>query len=218
MSLINFFALRKNKLTVLFTLSYVFAFTVNSFFQQNFEFLYYTLLMTALIYITIYIDRQLHLGFFIVFNLSLLGFLHLLGGNFYFADGIRLYDTYFIGHLIKYDNIIHTYATFIATFALYGLLTPFLDERLRKRWGVLSLVLVLMALGLGTINEVVEFFAVVFLGAAEQVGGYFNNSLDLVFNTLGSIAACVILYLTNLRRERLNEKKSLSIDNATPSS
>ena len=37
--------------------------------------------------------------------------------------------------------------------------------------------------------------AVVFLGASNAVGGYYNNSLDLVFNFLGAFfGGLIILY------------------------
>jgi len=191
-----FYSLVKNKnwLILIFTIFYLIAFTFNAFAQHNFEFLYYTILMTALIYIIVAVNKQLHLAFFILVNLSILGFLHLLGGNFYLAN-IRLYDFFVVQGVIRYDNIIHTYGTFIATLTLYSLFSDFIDKRVKQQPSIFSFMLVLMATGIGAANEVLEFFAVVFLGAQEQVGGYFNNALDLVFNILGSILACVVIYI-----------------------
>jgi glycopeptide antibiotics resistance protein len=60
-----------------------------------------------------------------------------------------------------------------------------------------------MALGVGTVNELVEFLAVVFLNAEEAVGGYFNNSLDIVFNTIGSLLATVLIYIYRERPQFL---------------
>ncbi|NUM25645.1 MAG: hypothetical protein HUU49_03425 [Candidatus Buchananbacteria bacterium] len=189
---------RKNYLIFVFTVVYLAAFTINAIFHQNYEFLYYTVLLVALIYIITTIHHRLHLGFFIIINLSVLGFLHLLGGNLYFGH-LRLYDFYIIAGVIRYDNIIHTYATFIATLGLYSLIEPFIDVSLKKRYYAFALVLILMAIGLGTINELVELFAVLLFDVSEKVGGYFNNALDLLFNTLGATAATVVIYYYNYR-------------------
>ncbi len=189
---------KKNELIFVFTVVYLAAFTVNAIFHQNYEFLYYTVLMFGLICIVVTIHQRLHLAFFIIINLSILGFLHLSGGNLYFGR-LRLYDFYVIGGLIRYDNIVHSYATFIATLGLYSLLSPFIHQSVKERYPIFALILILMAIGLGTINELVEFLAVLAFGVAEKVGGYYNNSLDLLFNTLGATAATVVIYFYNYR-------------------
>ena len=196
--MIDYLVHKKNYLIFIFTLVYLAVFTINAIFRQNYEFLYYTFLMVTLIYIVSSIHKKLHLGFFIIINLSVLGFLHLLGGNLYFGQ-LRLYDFYIIGGIIKYDNVIHTYATFIATLGLYSLIEPFIDISLKKQYYIFALILILMAIGLGTINELVEFFAVLLFDVTEEVGGYFNNALDLLFNTLGAIVGTVVIYFYNYR-------------------
>ena len=183
----------RHNLILIFSAVYTLTFTVTAFYQGNFEFVYYTVLMAALIYIVFVLDQKFQLGPFIVMNLSLLGFLHLAGGN-YTLHGVRLYDVYLIQGFLRYDNIIHTYGTFTATLALYNVMLPFTHERVTHNFGIFSLQLVLMSIGIGALNELVEFFAVIFLGASEQVGGYANNALDLLFNTVGAIMACIVIY------------------------
>ncbi len=207
--MINYFVKNKNYLILVFNLVYLAVFTINALIHANLEFLYYTILMVALIYLIVMVNKQLHLAFFILVNLSILGFLHLLGGNFYLG-ATRLYDHYLVMGAIRYDNIVHTYGTFIITLILYSLLGDFIDERIRQRYLLFSLILVLMAIGVGTLNELAEFLAVVFLGAGEQVGGYFNNSLDLLFNTFGSILACIIIYFYR-ERPRILQKINAKI-------
>lgn len=51
----------------------------------------------------------------------------------------------------------------------------------------------MIASGFGAFNEVLELGAVAYLNAAKQVGDYFNNAFDLLFNMLGSIIACFFL-------------------------
>ena len=202
--MLDFLVKKKNYLILFFTVAYLAAFTVNAFFGANFEFLYYTVLMVGLISLIIVLNKRLHLAFFILVNLSLLGFLHLLGGNFYLY-GIRLYDFYVIPYILRYDNVIHTYATFIATLTLYSLIGNYIDERLRSRYFLFAFGLVLMALGMGAINELLELFAVLVFGVTEKVGDYFNNAFDLFFNTVGAIAATIVIYFY-LERPRFIQK------------
>lgn len=196
---------KKNYLILVFTVVYLAAFTYNGVIHGNIEFLYYTFLLGILIYLVIYLHHQLHLGFFILFNLSVLGFLHLLGGNYYLANGIRLYDISIIPFIFYYDNFIHSYAAFIGTLALYSLFINFLGTQIKKRFPIIALLLVLMALGMGSIVEVVEFFAVVVFGATERVGDYYNNALDLLFNTIGSLLATFVIYFYQYRPKFLTE-------------
>jgi putative membrane protein len=45
-------------------------------------------------------------------------------------------------------------------------------------------------MGLGALNEIVEFAAVV-ASPSTGVGGYYNTALDLVFNGLGATLAVI---------------------------
>jgi len=190
----SYFVQNSNRLLLVFTVSYVAAFTVNAFLHRNLEFIYYTILMVGFIYLALFLDRFVHYSYTILFGLSIVGLLHLAGGNLYIGE-IRLYDFYFIPGILRYDNVVHTFGTFVTTLLLYGLMADYIASPVRPRYPVLALLLVLMALGVGTVNEIVEFFAVVFLDAQEQVGGYFNNSLDIIFNTLGSVLATALIYI-----------------------
>ena len=51
---------------------------------------------------------------------------------------------------------------------------------------------ILAAIGVGLLNEVVEFGMVVFADAADAVGGYYNTALDLVFNLVGAVMGVFI--------------------------
>ena len=183
----------KNKLILVFTIAYLTAFTFNGILNANFEFLYYTFLISFFIYIVVVIHQRLLLAFFILFNMSVLGFLHLLGGH-YHLDTLRLYDLYFIPGVFRYDNFVHAYASFIGTLALYSLFINFTHESIKKRFYLFALIIVLMSMGVGTVVEMAEFSAVVVFEATQQVGGYYNNALDLVFNSLGAMLAMVVIY------------------------
>jgi predicted Rossmann-fold nucleotide-binding protein len=58
---------------------------------------------------------------------------------------------------------------------------------------LLGLLLVLIAGGIGVFNELLELLAVIVLHVGPQVGDYLNNTLDLLYNTLGSVVASIFV-------------------------
>jgi putative membrane protein len=90
-------------------------------------------------------------------------------------------------HIFKYDQFVHIVGFGTATLAMYYLLKPLLREDLKK-WTALSIVVVMAGLGVGALNEIVEFAATV-LVPETGVGGYINTSLDLVADLIGAIIA-----------------------------
>ena len=48
------------------------------------------------------------------------------------------------------------------------------------------------AMGLGAVNEIIEFSAVLMLPDT-NVGGYYNTALDLCFNGLGAVVAVLVI-------------------------
>jgi uncharacterized membrane protein YjdF len=195
----------KLKIVSIFTALYLIIFTIITVLTKNHEFLYYIIIIGIFIGIIIYHHKSFHLTLYIIIGLSVIGFMHIAGGVFY-PYGTRLYDTYLIKNflVLRYDNLIHTFGIFIATFVSYNMLKPHLSTRIKNNKFLLALILILMALGIGAIIEVLEFGAVIFLGAAEQVGDYFNNAWDLVFNLTGSIIAC--FFILYYHGEKLREK------------
>ena len=99
-----------------------------------------------------------------------------------------------IGTALKYDNIVHIFGTFAATLVAYNILSPHLDLKVKHHHVLFSILLVSISLGIGSFNEILEFFAVVFLNASKQVGDYINNTLDLVFNLLGAVIASYFIF------------------------
>lgn len=183
---------RKDLLVVFFTLFYLFFFTINAIVKSNYEFILYSLTLLWLLVLGIYIHKQVQLPAFIIIGLSMLGLMHVLGGNINIA-GERLYDKIFLFGLFRYDNIIHVTGSILATFVLNELFN-FLAEKetiINRRFYYFSLFL--MGLGVGLINEIVELVAVVFLNAQAGVGDYLNNAIDLVYNSIGVILAIILL-------------------------
>ena len=191
---------RESKLILIFTIIYLIFFTLIAFIRKNYEFLYYAVILSLLILTIVLYYKKLHLSPIILGGLSILGFMHLAGGVVYIS-GTKLYDLWIIQGILKYDNIVHSLGGFIATFVAYNIVNPHLDLKTKHHPILFSLLIILIALGIATINEILEFLAVIFLGVQEAVGDYFNNALDLVFNMLGSIIAVFFIYSYHYKRQ-----------------
>ena len=112
-----------------------------------------------------------------------------MAGGLIMIGKTRLYDLILIDILgdpffiLRYDQLIHAYCYFTISILVYFVLKRYI----KKDGKVLLTITILSALGIGLLNEVVEFGMVVFADAADAVGGYYNTALDLVFNLIGSI-------------------------------
>jgi len=133
----------------------------------------------------------------VLWALSAWGFFHMLGGSLVIGD-TRLYDFIFIpivGEpylILKFDQIIHAYGFGVSTFVAFHLLKPVLREGAAGKVG-LAIVLAMAGLGAGALNEIIEF-AVTIVSPESGIGGYVNNSLDLVANGTGSTIAAIWIY------------------------
>lgn len=79
------------KLMLHFTIAYLLFFTTLSLIKKNFEFLYYTSVISILIFIIVLYHKKMHLSVHIIGSLTALGAMHIFGGNLYFGE-TRLYD------------------------------------------------------------------------------------------------------------------------------
>lgn len=179
---------------------YVFCFIMVAYLQRNNEFLYYSLLYLCLLLVVYFVQRayrfRLQLPGILLLGFAVFGVAHVLGALVR-IDGIRLYDIGF-GYL-HYDNLVHSLGSFLITVASFNLLFPYLHERIRGVRLYLFLLLLLISLGIGSLNEIIEFSAFRLFGA-EGVGGYVNNAFDLVFNLLGALVGCAAIALFLLKR------------------
>ncbi|MFH0870125.1 MAG: DUF2238 domain-containing protein [archaeon] len=194
----------KLRTDVVFTGILLIIFALIALFFKNGEFLYYNIMTLAIMFGFMAIYRKSHdIHWGIVFGLTFALVLHNLGGNLYFG-GLRLYNIWLIGHIFRYDNLVHLVSMFVMAFLINSLVEPHLYEKLKGNKLLYGTIVVLLILGLGAFYEILELIAVLFINAGERVGDYMNNALDLVFNMLGGIIACVIILL----RKRFLEKRA----------
>jgi len=188
----------EKKFVIGFMFAYTAIFSIYAFFTKNFEFVYYTIIMILLILYIYKKQNSLWLSNNIVIGLAIFGLLHIFGGGFY-LNGTRVYDlNLFLG--INYDNLVHGVGIFVITFVSYNLLRPHVDKHIIKNRVSLVILLLLLSMGIGAINELVEFGAVLFFDAETRVGDFYNTGYDLVSNLVGAIVA--IAFIPPFREKR----------------
>jgi hypothetical protein len=118
------------------------------------------------------------------------GFAHMAGGLVAVGDGV-LYNASLGVPLLRYDRVVHAVGFGAAAAACWQALRS-IHPAVPLTPGVAILV-AFMGMGVGALNEVVEFFASRTFAA--NVGGYVNTGWDLVANLIGCAAAATVLYV-----------------------
>ena len=174
---------------LLFNLAYLLLFCFLFTSIKNYEFLLYVATVAFFVIFIGYLHLKFNFSSVVLIGLSLWGFLHMLGGFVRVGDGV-LYGYQIIDKFLRFDQLVHMYGFGMATLLAYYILRPSLGVRVRPI--SVSVLLVFIGMGLGSLNEIVEFAAVLTLPET-GVGGYYNTMWDMVFNTAGAIAAVIYL-------------------------
>lgn len=177
-----------------FTALYMVVFGAWAVATGNTEFLFYAAVMLALIGGVLLIDRQVHFSPAVLWGLSIWGLLHMAGGTVPIPESVtepgglpRLYSLRLWPWFIKYDQFVHAFGFGAATLAGWEGLRAATQLRRPPGFG-LALLVVCIGMGLGALNEVVEFIATLIMPET-NVGGYRNTGWDLVANLTGCLAA-----------------------------
>ena len=137
--------------------------------------------------------RRLHLGIQVVlFSIAAFTLHHL-----------KLYGQTYFGWL-EFDMLMHVVAGAAITMVAYSWLSK------EESWSTLKVALIaaLIAAGIASLNEMIEYFGYAFLGSGEGIlfygvgdfGEYADTALDLLSNVVGAvIGAGVIAALTKRR-------------------
>lgn len=189
---------RGERRVLVFTLSYIGAFTLWFLLSGNFEFVIYVATLLGLIWLVGANLRKAAMPEPMLWALSLWGLLHMAGGGVHVGDGV-LYSLQLIPltgegelRLLKYDQVVHAYGFGVTAWMLRHLLVRHFPA---TRIGWTGYVFpALASMGLGAVNEIIEFSAVL-LVPDTNVGGYYNTALDLVMNALGAVIAMAIIRL-----------------------
>lgn len=195
---------RSERRIIAFTLAWLVGLTALSVGQGNTEFLYYAAVMLVLIAAVGLLHARVRLPVGVLAALSVWGLLHMLGGTAPIPPALSdppdpavLYNLRPHPLAPRFDQIVHAYGFGVATlasyFALRHAMTAAGAGRFRVTLGT-GTALVCIGMGLGALNEVVEFIATRIMHRT-NVGGYENTGWDLVANLVGCLAAVVALAL-----------------------
>lgn len=180
-------------------------FSIRCFITQNYEFLFYGPFLVLFWSFIMTTEKRLN---YPISTLGLLVFwlaLHLVGGTLNLGT-TRLYDLILIPivgepyGILRFDQAIH--------FLCYIVMTRFVfvpvAAVLRKDASVnlIGIITILTGCGIGAVNEVIEFAAVVLFDVGHRVGGYTNTALDMVANLGGAVIAWFTL-LPGLKKSRV---------------
>lgn len=167
--------------------------------RSNMEFLGYLGIVLILGIIIISLKNVLKIEISEIWALSFFGFAHIMGGLILFSNGTNLYQQILIdvinnggGYVIlKTDQVIHCLGYGTLGFILFGVFSRILHKSTSK--GLILFISILVAVGFGALNEVIEFI-VVLLTPFNGVGDLYNMGLDLIFNLMGAVVGSVIRY------------------------
>lgn len=181
---------------------YVIGFGIYFLMIKNYEFLWYIAVLFFIIFLVSFLHLKFKLNSWILTGASIWGLMHMLGGSVY-INGTRLYDYILLNlysssiegfQIFKYDQLAHFYCYIIVTLIVFCIIKPYLKDKIN--WFVISILLIFIGMGIGALNEIIEFIPVViFKGTG--VGGYYNTMLDIIFNTLGAVFAVVYINVKN---------------------
>ena len=189
---------------VAFSALYLVAGSVWFLGTANSEFVIYVLVIVVLLGGVLRAQRTVAWPTWMLWGFSLWGLMHVLGGAVEIGDHVlfaqRLVPLVDRGgdfYVLKYDQVVHGY--------LYGLVAVMTHHvlrhvfRIRGHDAAVAVSAVLIALGISSLNELMEFL--ISLTMANGVGGYDNTMLDFVFNFSGSVLATTAYVLVAGRRE-----------------
>jgi len=165
--------------------------------QKNFEFIGYVVVVVLLLFAVLFSNRQVRYPTYILWGFFVWAVLHMLGGV-EMENGKVIYTLVLYPlvqapyNILKYDQVIHAFGFFVATLVMFSVLHKYLTRPFG--WTAAGIVVAMAGLGLGALNEIVEFLMTVILPNT-NVGGYENTALDLVFNLFGAVLAVLFLKL-----------------------
>ena len=181
---------------LIFSVGYVTAFGVYFLAAGNYEFIWYIITMLILMGLVGATRRQAGFSPGLLWMLSIWGLAHMAGGSIR-IEGAVLYAWHFLPlyekgelEILKYDQLVHFYGFAVTALVLWQILQHNFPGLARTK--TILVFPVLGSMGLGSLNEIIEFAAVLSFENT-NVGGYVNTALDLCFNALGAITAMVLV-------------------------
>lgn len=184
----------ENLIVLGFTLTYIAIAAYYFFTHEAVEFTFYLAILLVLVIGIAWMLPKWRLPLWALWAMSVLGLLHALGGGIH-VNGQVLYDLVLIplvnngenGITIwRFDQLVHPYGTAVAALITYYYLVRHSSLPVRA----IAVMAALAAMGVGSINEVIEFAAKITIPHTD-VGGYYNTLLDLCANMIGAAVGVI---------------------------
>ena len=162
-----------------------------SLIAGNYEFVIYAGATIVLLGFLHWTDQRFHYNNLVLWLFDSWLVMHILGGLLVVGSGV-LYSFVLIPivgepyDILKYDQLVHTYCYFVVALLVWKVVTQVARPDASHR--LLAAITVLAATGIGGLNEMVEFLAVIAVPDT-NVGGYENTAIDIVANFLGALLA-----------------------------
>lgn len=172
----------------------------------------YLQVVGMLVVLTALADRAARFSKTMVWALCSVAVVHLVGGLAPPLDEApTFYETWLVDRVVKFDQLAHLYGSLVITYACWHLVDGLL--RPRRRGLALAFVALLMAMGIGALNELVEF--IFGLNNPDfHAGGLANTGWDLAFNLGGGVIAMMLL-ATNPHEVDDEHERLVGLDDAT---
>ncbi|MFZ5955411.1 MAG: DUF2238 domain-containing protein [Nanoarchaeota archaeon] len=165
--------------------------------KQNYEFLMYIGVIIFFLIVILATNNKVNYPNPVLWGLTFWAILHMAGGGLY-IDGKKLYELMLVEivhepyFIFRYDQLVHIIGFGVATLIMYYILKPHLKKS--DEWSAISIVVIMAGLGVGAINEIIEFIATIIIPET-GVGGFTNSMLDLVSDLIGAILAMIFVYI-----------------------
>lgn len=184
--------IRNHPVLTAFSLSYLIGFTIYGLARGSSEALVYLIAVGLVMAFVARLYGRTGLSRGVLWALSAWGIAHMAGGLIPVGDGV-LYNQPLGFDLIRYDRVVHAFGFGAATVAGWQVLRSWVRAP-QAISGGLAVVVALTGMGIGALNEVLEF-AATRMQADTNVGGYDNTGWDLVANMTGAFAAAIWIRL-----------------------
>jgi uncharacterized membrane protein YjdF len=185
------------KLAYLFVFLYTIPSLIFFLIRKNYEFVGYVGILIIIFLGLYFLQRKVNFDPLLIWLISIWGAIHMAGGAA-IINGLGLYKHMIFEivnrggefMILKYDQFAHFYVYLVVAMMVFFLLRKKFKKNSQTS---LFIFTILAAIGIGSLNEIVEFLMVVFIPET-WVGGYENTLLDLCFNTLGAITGTFLAY------------------------
>lgn len=179
---------RERRGLALFFLAYYLFFVVYGGVTGSSQVLFYALFVALGAAIVARLYSFSPLSPVVLWGLAAWGFAHMAGGLIEIDERV-IYEMSLDGGQMRLDKVVHFFGFGFAALAGYELVRASVGPRARA--GSLAIVAFFIGLGVGAVNETVEFL-ITLLPQESNVGGFSNTGWDLVANTAGAAVAAIV--------------------------